>query len=187
MNKIPAAIRTNKEAFGRKLKISRERKSAFLIVEQRCGKLSLTAYFESSTKRFFIRANGGRNFVHTGHSPVEREVSNAPLSNISRPTLDTVKKLLEANVPTNMINSLLEVMENQTLSAPSLTHLQKLVLQNKHDIQPKESTGTTLIKLLENKPGCEFVYMTGSFNQAMKKVRLHKRFRTKNASFAKDS
>ena len=100
-------------------------------------------------------------------------MSNALLSNIPRPTLDTVKKLLEANGPTHLINSLLEVMENETL------HLQKLVLQNKHDIQPKESTGTTLIKLLKKKTGCEFVYMTGSFNQATKKVRLHKRFRTK--------
>ena len=178
--------------FGRVARGSRSKKykegesAAPLLIDEKC-RFSVTAYFESSTKRFFIRANGGRNFVHTGHSPVEREVSNAPLSNISRPTLDTVKKLLEANVPTNMINSLLEVMENQTLSAISLKHLRKLVLHKKHGIQPKESTGTTIIKLLEKNSGCEFVYMTGSFNQAMKKVRLHKRFRTKNASFAKDS
>ena len=78
-------------------------------------------------------------------------------------------------------------MENQTLSAPSLKHLRKLVLQNKHDIQPKKSTGMTLIRLLEKKPGCKLVYMTGSFNQAMKKVRLHKIFRTKDALFTKDS
>ena len=137
-----------------------------MLIDEKC-RFSVTAYFESSTKRFFIRVNGGRNFVHIGHTPVGREVSNAPLSNIPRPTLDTVKKLLEANVPTNMINSLLVVMENETLSVSSLKHLRKLVLQNKHDIQPKESTGTTLIKLLEKKPGCEFVYYYDSVSTTL--------------------
>ena len=60
-------------------------------------------------------------------------------------------------------------------------------MHNKHDIQPNESTGTTLIKMLEKKEGCEFVYMTGSYNQALKKVYLYKRFRTKNTSYANDS
>ena len=121
-----------------------------MVNDEKCG-FFVTAYFESSTKRFFIRKNGGRNHVHLGHSPVAIEVSNVPLSNIKRPTLDLVKNLLEKNVPTNMINSLLEVMDNQTLSPDSLKHLRKLVLHNKHDIQPNESTGTTLIKMLEKK------------------------------------
>ena len=62
-----------------------------------------------------------------------------------------------------------------------------MVLHKKHNCQSNESTGTTLIKLLKNKPGCEFVYMIGSYNQAMKKVRLHNRFWTKIIPLEKES
>ena len=40
----------------------------------------LPAFFESSTKRFFVRANSGRFFSHSGHAPVTRAFSDASLS-----------------------------------------------------------------------------------------------------------
>ena len=95
-------------------------------------------------------------------------------------------KLLEGNVPTSMINPLLEVMDSNTLSANSLHHLRSTVLNQKHGRDEKESTGTTLLRLLKEKEGCDFVYMTRSYVQAMQRVRLHKRYRTKPVSSAKE-
>ena len=56
-------------------------------------------------------------------------------------------KILEGNVPTIMINPLLEVMDSNTLSANSLHHLRSTVLNQKHGRDEKESTGTTLLRL----------------------------------------
>ena len=88
----------------------------------------LPDFFESSTKRFFVRANSGRNFAHNGHSPVPRDFADALLGNIPKSTLETAKKTLKGNVPTNMINSPLQVMDNNTLSKNTLRHLLATVL-----------------------------------------------------------
>ena len=119
----------------------------------------LPAFFETSIKRFFVRANSGRKFIHNGHSLVPREFADAPFSNIPKSTLETAKKLLEGNVPTNMINSLIQVMDNNTLSPNLLRHLQETVINEKHGRQPNESTGTTLLQLLKEKEGCDLVYL----------------------------
>ena len=42
------------------------------------------------------------------------------------------------------------------------------------------------MRLLKEKEGCDFVYMTGSHDQAMQRVRLHKRYRTKPVSSAEE-
>ena len=146
--------------------------------DEKCG-FSIAAYFEHATNRFFVRENSGRNFSHNGHSAMPREYSDASLGNIPRSTLDTAMKLIEKNVPSSMINTVLDVMDKNTLSRKSLDHLRSTVLNRKHGRDSKESTGTTLMRLLKEKEGCDFVYMTGSYDQAMKRVRLHKRYRTK--------
>ena len=91
-------------------------------------------------------------------------------------------KLLKGNVPTSMINALLEVMDNNIISANLLRHLRSTVLNQMHGRDSNKSTVTTLMRLLREKEACDFVYMAGSYNQAMKQVRLHKKYRTKAVS-----
>ena len=141
-------------------------------------KFELQVYYNSSLRRFFIRENSGSNFLHSKHPPVKREFRRTGTNAVPADQLEKAVELLEKNCPTDMVNLVLQVLGNNKLTKGSMDYLRRSVLITKHGNDNSESTGSTMLRLLEEK-GAAFCYFTGSYSEATKKVRVYKHSKKK--------
>ena len=135
-----------------------QKKKSVNNVSETC-KFELPVYHDVSTGRLCVRANSGRNLLHTGHSSAPREYTNDSLANIPRPALKLAIDLLEKNVPTNMINIILEVQAGRSLSSGSLKQLRNVVLEKKHQKGEDESAASCLKRIMDDTDGCRYFCM----------------------------
>ena len=82
--------------------------------------------------------------------------------------------MLKKNCPTSVVDLLMKILTNNHLSSDSLKSMRRAVLISKHKNDNDESTALTLLRLLEEKEGTNYYYMTGSYSESLKLVRLRK-------------
>ena len=109
-------------------------------------KFELPVFHDAVTGRFYVRANGGGNFKHTGHNFVPREHTKDSLNNTPRPSLHLAINLTERNFPNNIVNVIFDVQWGRSLTSDSLKQLRNVVLNKK---QQKTKTKVPLIALKE--------------------------------------
>lgn len=84
-------------------------------------------------------------------------------------------ELLGKNCPTSIVNLLISVCTGKTVTADAISRMRRAVLISKHgNSSNEESTADTLIRMLEEKEGTTYCYMTGSYDEALNKVRVRK-------------
>ena len=133
-----------------------------------------------------VRANGGRNFLHTGHSFASKEHTNDSLRTLPKANRQTAVDLIEENVPTNFIKILLEVQTGRSITSDSLRQLRNTVLNEKHQKGKDETTATCLKRIMDNTDGCRYFLMTGTVDQARNCVRVHKYHTTKGKTHTQE-
>ena len=104
------------------------------------------------------------------------EYTENSVHNIPQPTLKTVTKLIEGYASTSIINLVLHCEGKKMLSPDSLKQLRKTVLNRKVMRGGAESSANCLLRILDRTPGLRYFVLTGSYDQAMKLVRVHKRY-----------
>lgn len=67
-----------------------------------------------------------------------------------------------------------QILTNNHLSTDSISQLRRSVLISKHKNHKGESTASTLLRLLEEKEGTNYCYMTGTYSEAENLVRVRK-------------
>jgi hypothetical protein len=165
-------------------KQKRETKSVNKASDQ-C-KFDLPVYHEVSTGRLCVRANSGRKFLHTGHSYAPKEHTNDSLNSLPRAALATAIDLIERNVPTNMIQIILEVQAGRSITSNSLKQLRNTVLNATHQKGKEESAASCLKRIMDNTKGCRYFCMTGTVDEARKRVRVHKYHVTKGKTHTEE-
>ena len=154
-------------------------------ISEKC-KFEFRVYHEVSTGRMCIRASGGRNFLHTGHSFASKEHTNDSLRTLPKANRQTAVDLIEENVPTNFIKILLEVQTGRSITSDSLRQLRNTVLNEKHQKGKDETTATCLKRIMDNTDGCRYFLMTGTVDQALNRVRVHKYHTTKGKTHTQE-
>ena len=96
--------------------------------ESNTCKFEFRVYHEVSTGRMCIRANGGRNFLHTDHFFASKEHTTDSLHTLPKAARQTAVDLIETNVPTNIINIILKVQAGRSIASDSLKQLRNTVL-----------------------------------------------------------
>ena len=84
------------------------------------------------------------------------------------------EKMLGKNCPTSVVQLLLSVMGADRITSNSMSKMRRAVLISKHKNQTGESTAEILLRMLEEMPGVTYCYMTGSYDEALNKVRVRK-------------
>jgi len=133
-------------------------------------------YYDENIDLLFVRKNAGRVFEHNDHIPLPVEYTVNSVNNIPQPTLKTVVGLIEGYASTSIVNLVLHIQGEKKLSPDSLKQLRKTVLNRKHMKCAAESSANCLLRLLESTPGLRYFVLTGSYDQAMQLVRVHKRY-----------
>ena len=136
----------------------------------------IPAFHDTEINRVFVRKNSKPCFEHTNHSYIPKNYSNVSPANIPQPAMKLAIGLIEKQVGTSLLNVILELKTGKTLSANSIQHLRKTVLHKHHNKQTGESHAMTLLRILKQTDGVRYITMTGTVDEAMKCVRLHKKY-----------
>lgn len=141
--------------------------------EELCNE-QVTFYYDREVDCMFVRKNSGVCFKHNNHPPVHRDHMILGKRAIPEESLKTAEAMLKKNAPTSVVDLMLKIMTNTHITEDSMQSLRRAVLMSKHKNVQGESTAATLLRNLEEKEGCNYCYITGSYSEAENLVRLRK-------------
>ena len=126
--------------------------------------------------RLFVRKNGDCSWKHNHPSTVKKLLREG-VRDVPEETLDMAKKLLECgNISTSMVKEFVAIESGVQLSDDSLKSLKNQVQMSKFGGQgSKASTGQKLVQMLEERQDCEYIMLTGSYDEAKNLVRVTKK------------
>ena len=139
---------------------------------------SLTCYFCTTHKLWFLRKHGPHNWDHWGHPPVDKRFINAGMESVSPEMKRVAGTLLEKHVPPAIVSILLEVAEGKKVSVTKLESVRRAVTLNKHRNHQDESTADTTLRILENEArenGLKYVVLMASYDRAKNLVKVRSR------------
>ena len=131
-------------------------------------------FYDNTHDCMFVRKNSGCNFEHNGHLPVQREHMKLGKTALTTEHLDLAEKMMGQNTPTSIVDVMLSILSGNRISEDALQKIRRGVLLAKHGNTGNESTAQVLLRMLENKDGVIFCYMTASYSEATKLVRVRK-------------
>ena len=133
-------------------------------------------FYDNTHDCMFVRKNSGCNFEHNGHLPVQREHMKLGKTALTTEHLDLAEKMMGQNTPTSIVDVMLSILSGNRISEDALQKIRRGVLLAKHGNTGNESTAQVLLRMLENKDGVIFCYMTASYSEATKLVLLVNEF-----------
>ena len=136
--------------------------------------------FERDDGRLFLRKNGDCCWEHN-HPAIDSELLREGVRDVPEATLETAKKLLElGNISTAMVGEFVAMESGVKLSEDSLQRLKSQVSMSKFGTEGTDSSaGQKLVHMLEERDDCDFIMLTGSYDEATNLVRVTKKRRTK--------
>ena len=136
--------------------------------------------FERSDGRLFLRKNGDCCWKHN-HPPTIKEFCRDGVRDVPEDTLDMAKKLLEREIiSTAMVREFVAIESGIKLSEDSIKNLKQQVVMNKFGTNVTNlSAGQKLVMMLEDREDCDYIILTGSYDEAMDLVRVKKKRRSK--------
>lgn len=143
-------------------------------------------YFDTTVGLFFFKQHCHPVFAHCGHPKTNREHMRLGASDIPDNVRAVAEQMLGKNCPNPVVQLLLSVMSGDRITQDSMSKMRRAVLVSKHDSNSDESTADTLLKMLKEKEkeGVVFCYMTGSYDEALGKVRVRKGAYLRKCAFA---
>ena len=140
---------------------------------EHCCKFCIPIYYCSKVKRWYFRKNSGAHFTHNDHGPTPRKLTRVGARNVPKADLDFAIDLLNKNMPKAMVNLVLNIKGGNKMSQGALDYLRRSVLMKQHGTKDGDSTATRLLRMLDDK-GATYRYITGSYSEATKLVRIKK-------------
>lgn len=134
----------------------------------------IPAYYDAEDDVVYFKQHCNACFEHKGHPHIKREHMKLGASDIPEETRKTAESLLGKNCPPSVVQLLLSVLSGDRITQDAIAQMRRAVLISKHDQKTGESTADSLLNLLEAKPGTTYCYMTGSYDEALGKVRVRK-------------
>ena len=134
----------------------------------------LPIYLDPESNRVFIRKNSGRCFKHEGHAYAPPDKTITSVSRLPRPLFAEAVKLIENNLPPNIVNIVLQAQSGRKLDTRQLSALKQLVLNKKHGKGKGETPGSCLIRILKSLDGCRYSTLSSSVDVATGRVRVYK-------------
>lgn len=131
-------------------------------------------YYDDTEKLCFVKQQCDANFVHNGHAHTERQHMKVGSSDIPEDVKKYAEEMLHNNCSPAVVQLLLSVMGADRVTSDSISKMRRAVLIKKHKNDKDESTAETLLKMLDNMDGVTYCYMTGSYDDALNKVRVRK-------------
>lgn len=138
-----------------------------------CGWL-IHVYYHSAIKHYFVKKHSHCVFTHHGHLPIEREHMQLGQSSIPDDIKKIAEDLLGKNAPPKVVQLLLDVMGSDRISANAMSKMRSAVVVSSQNKGSTGSTADTLLKMLEEKEGTMYCYMTAYYNEALRKIRVRK-------------
>jgi hypothetical protein len=121
--------------------------------------------YDSTHNQMCIRQNSGCCLSHNDHTMIPFDKRTSGVSQLEDEDLGKVRKFIEKNFPTNIIQDYIEFETGHNLSAASIRNLRRTVMNDSHgnvDMTPVES----LLQYLESVDGLEYKCLTGSYDEA---------------------
>ena len=138
---------------------------------------------DHSSERLYVQKHQGCNWCHIGHLPVDRCYMKNGKKDIPDDQLTLASKLLEQNMPSSLVNEWLDLACGNKLSSNSVKSLRQAVMTDKHSLNGEPgANGTPATKLmyaLQTTKNCEYTVLTGTYDEALDKVRVTKTKKTK--------
>ena len=135
-----------------------------------------SVYEDPASKRMFVRKYSGCDWTHKRHPHTERNLFRGGKRDVSAAHLETAAKLLENNMPTAMVDEWLRLVSGNKLSKDSIKSLRQSVMYTKHNSDgTRGTTAQKLIHNLQTTENCEYLILTGGYNDAIDKVRITKK------------
>ena len=113
----------------------------------------------------YIQQNSSCCLQHNGHTSIPLDKKTSGVSQLVDKDLGKVRKFIEKNFPTNIIQDYVEFETGHNLSAASIQNLRRTVMNDSHgnvDMTLAES----LLQYLESVDGLEYKCLTGSYDEA---------------------
>lgn len=140
---------------------------------EECG-FRFTVYYDNAVRLFFVKKHSPCVFTHAGHPSTHVEHMKLGADSIPDHIRKVADEMLGKNCPTSIVQLLLSVLNGTTVTPDAMSRMRRAVLISKHGNAKNESTADTLIRMLEEKEGTTYCYMTGSYDEALDKVRVRK-------------
>ena len=131
-------------------------------------------YYDDNEKLCFVKKHCSVNFEHSGHVHTERQHMKIGASDIPDNVRKYAEEMLNNNCSTAVVQLLMSVMGADKITNDSISKMRRAVLIKKHKNDKGESTAETLLKMLDDMEGVTCCYMTGSYDEALNKVRVRK-------------
>ena len=130
----------------------------------------------------FVRKYSGCDWTHKRHPHTERNLFRGGKRDVSAAHLETAAKLLENNMPTAMVDEWLSLVSGNKLSKDSIKSLRQSVMYTKHNSDgTRDTTAQKLIHNLQTTENCEYIILTGGYDEALDRVRITKPRKSKRS------
>lgn len=140
---------------------------------EECG-FKFPVYYDNGARLFFVKKHSSCVFTHAGHPATHATHMKLGADSIPDHIRKIADEMLGKNCPTSVVQLLLSVLNGTTVTRDAMNRMRRAVLISKHGNVKDESTADTLIRMLEEKEGTTYCYMTGSYDEALDKVRVRK-------------
>ena len=132
-------------------------------------------FYDNSSSLYYVSKNCNHCLVHSGHLPTNREHMRHGVSTIPQEVREVAEQLLGKGCPNSIVNLLLSVMSEDRITPDAMSKMRRAILITKHGNTDKnESTAETLLRMLDEKEGTSYDYMTGTYDEALDLVRVRK-------------
>ena len=134
----------------------------------------LPVYYDTKVNLFFVKQHCYPMFQHDGHSKVDRNHMKNGKSVIPEETREIAEGLLGKHCSPAVVQLLLNVMHGDKITSDSIAKMRSAVHISKFRGKQDESAADTLLNILKNEDGLTYCYITGSYDEAMERVRVRK-------------
>ena len=152
--------------------------SKAIVPEHRC--LMYFNTYEQEDGRIFVRKNGGCNWEHQNHTKTPKTMMRDGIGAIPDDTLEMSKKLLAEHMDVRFVKEFIAIETGGIrLSDDSMKSLRNSVMLSASNGSDLGTAAAQLVHDLDEKEGCEYVMLEGSYEEAIDQVRVTKTRRRK--------
>ena len=96
------------------------------------------------------------------------------MKSLSENDLAAVVELLNKGAPTDMAKLVADILSGNKITESSMQYLRRSVLKNKHGREDGESTAATALRMIRNKEGAKYSFMSASKDECSDRITLFK-------------